>query len=136
LFAMAHQIEKGIRSRCAVGIDVTDQVSGLSQFQAFDESATFADWVYVFERPDFREFSGGGFDHPKRVVAAAVQDHNEFETAAIVAAEIFAVTAQDRSDPLFLVICGNEQQQAGICALRHAGVLTTSPNECKKRSAE
>ena len=111
---MFDQIVEGGRGSGAIGIDVTDQVGLGPEAEAFNEGAAFADGGFEFEPANFGEISGGALDDLQGVVAAAVEDDDDLELAAVIGAEIGGVFAQNGADPLLLVVSGDEQKDAGL----------------------
>jgi len=115
------ELDQGVKCMCrggSVGIDVTDDIRRWGEFQAFDERAALANRVREIQRANALKLGCDSFDHPKRIIPAAVQDHHELKLALIIVSEVCPKLAQDRFNPRLFVIGGDQEQQAGC---RHEG---------------
>ena len=112
LGAMANQIEESRRGGGSIGIDVANEVRLRPKAKALNQGAAFADRRFEFKPPNLRKFGGSRLDDPERVVTAAVKDDDDFEFARVIRAEKRGVIAQNRADPLFFVVSGDQQQDA------------------------
>src|ERR1043166_9207131 len=106
------EIVVGFWGSSPICVYVSDEVGQRGQFEAFNEGAAFAYPAGEFESGNGLEIVGHPADYLDSVVDAAIQDHHQLELAAIIVVKILSVVPENGLDPKFLVISGNEQEQA------------------------
>src|SRR5437588_12375210 len=111
---------KRARRRCAIGIDIANEISSGRKCESFDERAAFADRVRKIQRANERKFGGYFLHDTERVIAATVENDHQLEFAFILVAKVSSVLAQYRLDPRLFIVSGNQEQKAGLA---HAALL-------------
>src|SRR5207247_10846734 len=81
---------------------------------------------------DFQVLRRAPRHHVQRVVMASVEHDHDVELALVMRAEKLAVIAQGRLNPLFFVVSGDQQQQAGSRS-RHGFCLTARRTKGKRK---
>jgi len=113
LFPMADQFRKRRGRRRPVCVHVTNQIRQRSQFQPLDQRAAFPNRRRKLQRGNFRKFLLDFFHHAARVVAAPIQHHHQLEFSRIMPPKIRRILAQNRLNPILLVVGRDQQQYAG-----------------------
>src|SRR6266481_2789016 len=105
---LANQIVKRARRRCALSIDVCNQISQWGKFQSFDERSAFVNGCGQIQKADEWILGCNFLDDTKGVVLATVEYHDELEFSAIHLLKVAAIVTQDGLDPVLLVIGRNQ----------------------------
>src|SRR5262249_35920618 len=93
-----------MRRRSSVSIYITNQFAQLRQFETFNKRAALPDGVVEVKDADGWRIRGDSFNDLESVVAAAIEDHDKAEFAAILFLKIRDVLPEHRFDSALFIV--------------------------------